>query len=199
MPGRTGSERSDHPLTRGRSARSAERDSDRGAAEIALATLVLIEGRFADAERLYVEATARMESAGSVHTGFVRLALAAIWLNDDTLGDHLDDVRALHEALGPMVADLLALALHTAGRGDEARMSPGPIRPDFFFTFLTSLRAMAIVALNDRDAAEEIYADLLPHREGPGRRGEPVAGAASGRPHTQRTRPRHHVPPPQER
>ncbi|WP_327115992.1 hypothetical protein OHB12_03235 [Nocardia sp. NBC_01730] len=32
---------------------------------------------------------------------------------------------------------------------------------------------MAIVALNDRDAAEEIYADLLPHRDGP------PAGAAS--------------------
>ncbi|WP_436762974.1 BTAD domain-containing putative transcriptional regulator [Streptosporangium sp. V21-05] len=140
------------------------------AAEIALATLALIEGRFADTELLYVEAAARMERAGSVHTGFVRLALAAIWLNDGTLGDHLDDVRSLREAFGPMVADLLALALHAAGRGDEARrvrMSPGPIRADFFFTFLTSLRAMAIVALNDRDAAEGVYADLLPHREGP--------------------------------
>ncbi|WP_067848346.1 BTAD domain-containing putative transcriptional regulator [Nocardia lijiangensis] len=148
-----------------------------GAAEIALATLVLIEGRFADAERLYTEATERMERAGSVHaTGFLRLALAAIWLNDGTLGDHLDDVRALHEALGPMGADLLTLALHAVGRGDEARrarMSPSPIRPDFFFTFLTSLRAMALVASNDRDAAEEIYADLLPHRDGP------PAGAAS--------------------
>ncbi|ARF52942.1 AfsR/SARP family transcriptional regulator [Streptomyces gilvosporeus] len=141
-----------------------------GAAEIALASLVLIEGRFADAERHYAEATAHMERAGSVHAGFLPLALAAIWLNDGTLGDHLDDIRALHEALGPMVTDLLALALHAAGRSDEARqarMSPSPIRPDFFFTFLTSLRAMAIVALNDRDAAEEIYADLLPHRDGP--------------------------------
>lgn len=139
------------------------------AAEIALATLVLIEGRFADTERLYTEATAHMVRAGSVHAGFLRLALAAIWLNDGTLGDHLDDVRALHEALGPMVADLLALALHAAGRGDEARRAraSSPIRPDFFFTFLTSLRAMAIVALNDRDAAEEIYEDLLPHRAGP--------------------------------
>jgi hypothetical protein len=35
------------------------------------------------------------------------------------------------------------------------------------------LRAMAIVALNDRDAAEEIYADLLPHRD------DPPAGAPS--------------------
>ncbi|GAA3517323.1 DNA-binding SARP family transcriptional activator/tetratricopeptide (TPR) repeat protein [Streptosporangium album] len=146
-----------------------------GAVEIALATLVLIEGRFADAERLYVEATERMERAGSVHAGFVRLALAAIWLNDGTLGDHLDDVRALHEALGPMVADLLALALHAAGRSDEARRartSPGPIRPDFFFAFLTTLRAMAVIALNDTalndtGAAEECYAALLPHRDGP--------------------------------
>ena len=141
-----------------------------GVAEIALAALVLIEGRFADSESLYAEATKRMERAGSVHAGFIRLARAVIWLNDGTLGDHLDDVRALHEAFGPMVADLLVLALHAVGRSDEARRartSPSPIRPDFFFTFLTSLRAMAIVALNDRDAAEEIYADLLPYRAGP--------------------------------
>ncbi|MCA2230126.1 AfsR/SARP family transcriptional regulator [Nonomuraea aurantiaca] len=139
------------------------------AAEIALATLVLIEGRFADAERLYTEATAHMERAGSVHAGFLPLALATIRLNDGTLGDHLDDVRVLHEELGPMVADLLALALYAAGRSDEARRTraSSPVRPDFFFTFLTSLRAMAIVALNDRDAAEEIYEDLLPHSEGP--------------------------------
>ncbi|GII63835.1 hypothetical protein Skr01_39200 [Sphaerisporangium krabiense] len=141
-----------------------------GAAEIALAALVLIEGRLADAERLYGEATERMERAGSVHAGFIGLARAAIWLNDGTLGDHLDDVRALHEAFGPMVADLLALALHAAGRGDEARRartSPSPIRPDFFFTFLTTLRAMAVIALNDTGAAEECYAALLPHRDGP--------------------------------
>ncbi|SUA49033.1 Probable regulatory protein embR [Nocardia otitidiscaviarum] len=148
-----------------------------GVAEVALATLVLIEGRSADAERRYAEANERMERAGSVHaTGFLRLALAVIRLNDGTLGDHLDEVRALHAAYGPMAADLLVLALHAAGRTDEARLlrtSRHPIRPDFFYTFLTSLRAMAAVALNDRDAAARIYADLLPHRDGP------PAGAAS--------------------
>ena len=149
-----------------------------GVAEIALATLVLIEGRFAEAERLYTEATERMERAGSGHAvGFLRLVLAAIWLNDGTLGDHLDEVCALHETFGPMVADLLALALHAAGRDDEARRArtspgPSPIRPDFYFTFLTTLRAMAVIALNDTapidsDAAEECYAALLPHRDGP--------------------------------
>ncbi|MFD1937198.1 BTAD domain-containing putative transcriptional regulator [Nonomuraea mangrovi] len=145
-------------------------------AEITLAGLALIEGRFSDAELLYIKADEGMRRAGSVHTGFLQLALATIWLNDGTLGAHLDDVRALHAALGPMTSDLLALALHANGLDAEARevrASPSPIRPDFFFTFLTTLRAMAIVALNDRDAAEEIYATLLPHRDGP------PAGAAS--------------------
>lgn len=140
-------------------------------AEITLAALALIEGRFADAELLYIKADEGMRRAGSVHaTGFLPLALVTIWLNDGTLGAHLDDVRALHAALGSMTSDLLALALHANGMDTEARevrASPGPIRPDFFFTFLTTLRAMAIVALNDRDAAEEIYATLLPYRDGP--------------------------------
>ncbi|MEU4332701.1 ATP-binding protein, partial [Nonomuraea dietziae] len=140
-------------------------------AEVALASLALIEGRFADAELLYIKADEGMRRIGSVHaTGFLQLALATIWLNEGTLGAHLNDVRALHAAFGPMVSDLLALALHANGLDAEARevrASPSPIRPDYFFTFATTLRAMAIVALNDRDAAEEIYATLLPHRNGP--------------------------------
>lgn len=140
-------------------------------AEITLASLALIEGRFADAELLYIKADEGMRRIGSVHAaGFLQLALATIWLNEGTLGAHLDDVRALHTVLGPMTSDLLALALHANGLDAEARevrASPSPIRPDFFFTFLTTLRAMASVALNDRDAAEEIYATLLPHRNGP--------------------------------
>ncbi|MEV4020778.1 BTAD domain-containing putative transcriptional regulator, partial [Nonomuraea angiospora] len=146
-------------------------------AEIALATLALVEGRFADAELLYIKADEGMRRAGSVHaTGILQLTLATVWLNDGTLGAHLDDVRAFHAALGAMTTDLLALALHANGLDAEARevrASSSPIRPDFFFTFLTTLRAMAIVALNDRDAAEEIYATLLPYRNGP------PAGAAS--------------------
>lgn len=140
-------------------------------AEISLATLALIEGRYTDAEHLYLKADKGMRSAGSVHAaGFLPLALATIRLNDGTLGAHLDDIRALHTALGPMVCDLLALALHAAGLDTEARevrASSGPIRRDFFFTFLTTLRAMAVIALNDRDAAEDIYTTLLPHRNGP--------------------------------
>ncbi|MGI6871967.1 BTAD domain-containing putative transcriptional regulator [Amycolatopsis sp. 3B14] len=141
-----------------------------GAAEIALATLVLIEGRYAEAERRYTEATERMHHTGSVHAGFRHLVRATIWLNDGTLGDHLDDVRALHEALGPMVTDLLALALHATGHDSEAhrtRAAAPPIRPDFFFTFLTSLRAPAAIALDDTGTAAQTYTALLPHHDNP--------------------------------
>ncbi|MFD2352305.1 hypothetical protein ACFSTC_28065 [Nonomuraea ferruginea] len=141
-----------------------------GVAEVTLATLALIEGRFADAERLYTEAAGGMRRAGSLHApGFLGLALAATWVNDGTLGEHLDEARALHEATGPIAADLLALALHANGLTAEARRvrASDPIRPDYFFTFLTTARAMAVIALDDRAAAEEIYAALLPHRDGP--------------------------------
>ncbi|GAA4297191.1 hypothetical protein GCM10023178_00190 [Actinomadura luteofluorescens] len=157
-------------------------------AEITLATLALIEGRFADAAHLYNKAGEGMRRTGSVHAaGFLQLALAVIWLNDGTLGAHLDDVRAVHAVLDPMTTDLLALALHANGLDTEARevrASSGPIRPDFFFTFLTTLRAMAIVALNDRDAAEEIYATLLPHRNGPPAGAESTAVALRPVAHT---------------
>ncbi|QKG18588.1 AfsR/SARP family transcriptional regulator [Actinomadura verrucosospora] len=157
-------------------------------AEITLAALAVIEGRFADAESLYNKAGEGMRRAGSVHAaGFLQLALAVIWLNDGTLGAHLDDVRALHAVLDPMTTDLLALALHANGLDAEARevrASAGPIRPDFFFTFLTALRATAIVALNDRDAAEEIYATLLPYRDGPPAGAESMAVALRPVAHT---------------
>ncbi|GGQ21024.1 hypothetical protein GCM10010187_41830 [Actinomadura coerulea] len=157
-------------------------------AEITLAALAVIEGRFADAAHLYNKAGEGMRRTGSVHAaGFLQLALAVIWLNDGTLGAHLDDVRAVHAVLDPMTTDLLALALHANGLDTEARevrASSGPIRPDFFFTFLTTLRAMAIVALNDRDAAEDVYATLLPHRNGPPAGAESTAVALRPVAHT---------------
>ncbi|MCP2337412.1 BTAD domain-containing putative transcriptional regulator [Actinomadura rupiterrae] len=158
-------------------------------AEITLASLALIEGRFADAEALYLKADEGMRRAGSVHAaGFLDLALAAIWLNDGTLGAHLDEVRALHAVLGSMTADLLVLALHANGLDAEARevrtAASGPIRPDFFFTFLTTLRAMAALALDDRDAAEEVYATLLPFRDGPPAGAESVSLALPPVAHT---------------
>jgi hypothetical protein len=129
-----------------------------------------IEGRFADAERRYTKAADGMRRSGSLHApGFLGLALAATWANNGTLGEHLDEVRSLHEALGPIASDLLALALHANGLITEARRvrTSAPIRPDFFFTFLTTSRAMAVIALDDRAAAEELYATLLPHHDGP--------------------------------
>ncbi|WP_188828102.1 BTAD domain-containing putative transcriptional regulator [Nocardia camponoti] len=142
-----------------------------GAAEIALATLLVVEGRYADADRAYRDATDRMGRAGSAHAaGFFQLAEAAIWLNEGTLGTHLDEVRALHASFGEMGADLLVLALVAAGRDAEAHelgIGRTPIRPDFFYSFLMSVRAMAAIAVLDHAAAADIYARLLPYRDGP--------------------------------
>ncbi|MDR8413532.1 hypothetical protein MTP10_32945 [Nonomuraea sp. 3-1Str] len=90
-------------------------------------------------------------------------------MNNGTLGEHLEEMRAFHEAFGPIASDLLVLALHANGLIDEARRirTSDPIRPDYFFTFLTTVRAMAAIALDDRAAAEEIYATLLARRDDP--------------------------------
>ncbi|MEV4091312.1 BTAD domain-containing putative transcriptional regulator [Streptosporangium saharense] len=141
-----------------------------GVAKVVLATLALIEGRFAEAERLYTEAADGMRRAGSLHAvGFLGLALTAIWVNEGTLGEHLEEVRAFHEAFGPLASDLLVLALHANGLTDEAHRvrTSDPIRPDYFFTFLTTVRAMAAIALDDRAAAKEIYATLLARCDDP--------------------------------
>ncbi|MER5424209.1 ATP-binding protein [Streptosporangium roseum] len=68
------------------------------------------------------------------------------------------------------VPALLAVALAAAGRTEEARRirkQAVAIRPDFFFALFATLRAMAVVALDERDAAAELYATLLPYRDGP--------------------------------
>ncbi|MEV4398873.1 hypothetical protein [Nonomuraea sp. NPDC049607] len=59
------------------------------------------------------------------------LARAAIRVNNGTLGEHLEEVRAFHEAFGPVASDLLVLALHANGLIDETRRirTSDPIRP----------------------------------------------------------------------
>ncbi|MFC4590248.1 ATP-binding protein [Sphaerisporangium corydalis] len=142
-----------------------------GVCECALAMFAHIEGRFGEAERLYTEAAGRMAGHGSLHAaGYLVLALAAVEVSRGRLAEVVPAARALLEEYGPFAADLLAVALAAAGRTEEARRvreRAVAIRPDFFFALFATLRAMAVVALGERDAAAELYAALLPHRDGP--------------------------------
>jgi hypothetical protein len=71
--------------------------------------------------------------------------------------------------------DARAVALAAAGRLEEAGVvldGAPPLRPDFYLSVFATLRAMAVVAVGQRQPAEELYAALPPVR------GQ-LAGAAS--------------------
>ncbi|MGW4897542.1 BTAD domain-containing putative transcriptional regulator [Kitasatospora sp. NPDC004240] len=137
----------------------------------ALATRALIEGRCEDAERLYTEATAGMARQGSPHAGgFLLIATATVRVAQGRLDELVPRARRLVEEYGPPMADLLAAALCAAGQRDEARAvlaRVGPLRPDYLLTVLATFRAMAVVALGERERADELYTTLLPHRDAP--------------------------------
>ena len=160
----------------------------------AQAMLAHIAGRFDDAERLYAEACTHLERHGSPHAaGFGVLATVTIRASQHRLAEFAPAAAALHEQYGPIAVDAAAAALAAAGRHDQARAvlrDPPPLRPDFYFSVFATLRAMAVVAIGDRELAEELYAALLPVAGPTRRRGEHLAGDAAGRAHPRRTGPR---------
>ncbi|GGU90719.1 ATPase AAA [Actinomadura cremea] len=139
--------------------------------EIALAALAHAGGRLDDAERRYGAATAAMAAQGSLHAaGFVLLARATLAVSRGTLHAFADEAGNVPPELLPVAADVLAAAHAAAGRPDEARRlhrSAKAIHPDYFFTAFSTFRAMTVMALGDVDEAAEVYAELLPYRDGP--------------------------------
>ncbi|NUU24099.1 MAG: hypothetical protein HOV68_21745 [Streptomycetaceae bacterium] len=139
--------------------------------ETALATLAHIDGRFADAERLYAQATAGMARHGSPHAeGFMVVATATIRATQGRLGECVPEVRRMVEEFGPVLDDLLAVVLVADGQLDEARRvlaRLGPVPRDFFFAVFATFRTMAMSALGETKGAQELYDMLLPYRDAP--------------------------------
>jgi hypothetical protein len=142
----------------------------------AQAMLAHVAGRFDEAERRYAEACAQMARHGSLHAdGIDTLATVTIRASQHRMADYAPAVQELDTRFGPPTADARAVALAAAGRPDAARAvldGAPPLRPDFYFSIFATLRAMAVVAVGQREPAEELYAALLPIR------GQ-LAGAAS--------------------
>ncbi|MFG2713322.1 BTAD domain-containing putative transcriptional regulator [Streptomyces goshikiensis] len=140
------------------------------------ATLAHVEGRPAEAERLYVRAVEAMARQGSPHArGYLAVAVATLRASEGQLARTLPAARQAYAEYGPAVGDLLAAALAAAGEAEEARAvleRCGPLRPDYFFRVFGTFRAMTLVALGERRGAPELYADLLPYRDAP----PPAAG-----------------------
>src|SRR5215218_5298329 len=142
----------------------------------AQAMLAHVAGRFDEAERRHAEACAQMARHGSLHAdGIDTLATVTIRASQHRVADYAPAVQELDTRFGPLAADARAVVLAAAGRPDAARAvldGAPPLRPDFYLSIFATLRAMAVVAVGQREPAEELYAALLPIR------GQ-LAGAAS--------------------
>ena len=132
------------------------------------AMLAHVEGRFEEARRHYAEAAVQMRRNGSLHAdGFHGLARLTIEISEGQAAAAEPLARALHEMTGPLAANAWAVTLAAVGRTDEARRrySEGaatPLRPDFFHSVFATFRAMAVIAVGDRAAAEALVTDLTP-------------------------------------
>lgn len=140
------------------------------------AMLAHVAGRFDEAEQRYGEACARMARHGSLHAeGFGVLATITIRVSQGRMTEYAPAARMLVSQYGPGAIDAMAVALVAARRNSEARVvlsQASPLRPDFYLSIFATLRAMAVVALGQREPAEDLYAVLSPRRD-------QLAGAAS--------------------
>ncbi|GAA2352385.1 ATP-binding protein [Dactylosporangium salmoneum] len=133
------------------------------------AALAHIEGDFAAAQALYDEGREQMRRQGSLHAdGFHFLATATLLISQGRAADYLEPARLAREVLGSVADDAYALALVDAGRVEEARsirIGVHPIRPDYFESAFSTVRALAVVALGRADLAEPVIDALLPVRD----------------------------------
>jgi DNA-binding SARP family transcriptional activator len=128
-----------------------------------------IAGRFDDAERMYGEAREQMISRGSFHAdSLYTMAVGTIRISQGHVARYEPAFRKLFEWTGALTADALVLALAAGGRREEARALRSDLRPlrhDYLFSLFATLRALAVLALGERDEAEDMIEVLLPVRD----------------------------------
>jgi hypothetical protein len=140
-----------------------------GVGEYAQAMLAHIAGDLHEAERRYAHATTQLVRQGSLHAeGFQLIAEATLRIGQGRVGEYAARAEELFDRHGVIVADLLTLALAETGDMDRARRMRTravPLRPDFLFSVFAVLRAMALIAIGDTPAAQDVYQMLLPLRD----------------------------------
>jgi len=128
--------------------------------------VAMAQGRFDEAEQDLMAAVAELRERGAVDlSGLAGLAVGCMRLQQGRLAEVLPVLLAVWELYRPHNEALTALALLAAGRADEARevfARRAPIRRDFAYPVLTALRGIAAIAFDDRQAAADVYRDLLP-------------------------------------
>ncbi|MEU6222852.1 BTAD domain-containing putative transcriptional regulator [Streptomyces sp. NPDC047042] len=138
--------------------------------------LATAQGRFQEAEQTLLKAVDVLREQGMVNLeGLVALTLGCVRQQQGRLAEIAPAVLAVYRQIRPANEPLPVLALLAVGDTDGARevyAERVPLRRDFSFSIQATLRAVAVVALNDSAEAAELYPMLLPFRD-------EVAGAAS--------------------
>ncbi|MFE2914761.1 BTAD domain-containing putative transcriptional regulator [Kitasatospora indigofera] len=141
-----------------------------------LGMLASAAGRTEEAQRLYALTIAGLRARGSVHAeGFAALATVVMALQEGRLAAQLPLIERMRTVYGSLAADIHALALVDLGRPAEARAAraePAVLPPDYYRSLFLTVRAMAVVALDEQAEAAGLVEELLPLRD-------LVAGSAS--------------------
>ena len=139
-----------------------------------------LDGDLPAADDLYQRAAAHMDRLGAWQYGAFTSVMGRFCLNvlrgrtADSIGELELGLR--HPLGSVLVAEPYALALAASGRVAEARAvadRPRPIRRDMLWLFLTGVRGLLAIAIDDRERAESAYHELLPFAARP-------VGAESG-------------------
>ena len=129
-----------------------------------------LSGDLPAADARYRQAAAEMGRLGMWQHGAALSTLGVLCLRvmqgrTAELAGDLESFYAYQPWHG-LFSELYALTLAAAGRTGQARVvaaRPRPIRRDIFWLFMTSLRGLLAVAIDDRERAGPAYRALLPY------------------------------------
>ena len=130
-----------------------------------------VDGDMATAEQLYRQAAAELDRLGlsQYAAGVSILGRFSLLIMQDRVAEMTGELEPL-SSTAAMFVEPYALALAAAGRRAEARAvtaRPRPIRRDILWLFLTGVRGLLAIAIDDRERAESAYRDLLPYAARP--------------------------------
>ena len=131
------------------------------------AQLAVLAGHTDEGERGYVAVSAKLAEYGvanGAHIGIVGRVSAN--LVRGSLAPMADELVAVHRHVSRMIADGAVIALHQAGRPDEAAQiwtERIPNERSFYFVAMATLRAHAAVLVGDLDAAVRTAEELRPY------------------------------------
>lgn len=131
------------------------------------AQLAVLAGHTDEGERGYVAVSAKLAEYGvanGAHIGIVGRVSAN--LVRGSLAPMADELVAVHRHVSRMIADGAVIALHQAGRPEEAAQIWAeriPNERSFYFVAMATLRAHAAVAVGDLEVAVRTAEELRPY------------------------------------